>query len=113
MLAKTFNEIPFLPDAEEEKIELAKIIMTVATKGSILADIIELGKTQITFLWLSHFVLYVSHYISINSHDLSFAFFYRLYVILALFSNVLIQWADLMSSQFKNLNVIIGFGKSA
>jgi hypothetical protein len=78
-------------------------------RDGILGNSINIGKIMTAFLFLNYQARYFkNHYISINN-DPNVRFLYQPSLILYPSSNVLMQWAEIIAKDFKNLNRIIGF----
>jgi hypothetical protein len=70
-----------------------------------------MDKIITAFLFLSYQTRHFkNHYISMNN-DPNVRFLYQFSFVLCSSFNVLMQWAEVIAKDFKNLNLIIGFGK--
>jgi hypothetical protein len=80
-------------------------------RDGILGDSINVDKIMTVFLFLSYQTRHFKdHYIHMNN-DPNVRFLYQFFLVFCLLFNVLMEWAEVIVKDFKNLNLIIGFGK--
>jgi SNF2 family DNA or RNA helicase len=78
-------------------------------RGGILKDSTDIGKTMTALLFLSYQARHFKdHYTNMNN-DPNVRFLHQPSLVLCPLSNVLMQWAEVIAKNFKNLNLIIGF----